>query len=447
MEFRNVRDRPHDGSADSGRPDGDAPGRAGDGTARTDQPPRPGHNGQSDGPEEGGADRDGLGSSAAVATEGDAARLARSGGRTAAGDRTGSGDRSEPGRPAHLPDSPVPESGVHQSDTVTRPPKRPDRQKWVERLEQAENRTGVRDQLKERLDQLDQGHPSSLWDEDGTPREPTPPLSDYEQPLPSLTDADYQAHVEEVKKGLKEHADLATDNVHTINPDQTIWSDERVGQQDQIVHDLYASAADVPCERKAIIAGGLGGAGKTTVLEKQAGIDLSQFLTINPDKIKEELADRNMLPSIPGLTPMEASSLAHEESSYIARRLAMRAYAEGKNVIWDITMSRPSSGERVNELRNAGYQHISGVFVDIPVETSVERSNARHRRGYERYLAGQGLGGRFVPNEIILAQASPDHGSKNRAVFDGVRSKLDDWAIYDNSIEGRSAVIVEQSSR
>ena len=154
-----------------------------------------------------------------------------------------------------------------------------------------------------------------------------------------------------------------------------------------------------------------------------------------------------MLPSIPGLTPMEASSLAHEESSYIARRLAMRAYAEGKNVIWDITMSRPSSGERVNELRNAGYQQISGVFVDIPVETSVERSNARHRRGYERYLAGQGLGGRFVPNEIILAQAIPDHGSKNRAVFDGVRSKLDDWAIYDNSIEGRSAVIVEQSSR
>jgi predicted ABC-type ATPase len=216
-------------------------------------------------------------------------------------------------------------------------------------------------------------------------------------------------------------------------------------EQDQIVHDLYAAAHDVPCERKAIIAGGLGGAGKTTVLEKQAGIDLSQYLTINPDKIKEELAGRGMLPEVPGLTPMEASSLAHEESSHLARRLAMRAYAEGKNVIWDITMSRPSSGDRVNELRNAGYQQISGVFVDIPIETSVDRSNARHRRGYEKYLAGQGLGGRFVPNEVIRAQAGPENGSKNRAVFDGIRAKLDDWTIYDNSVEGRSAVVVDHS--
>jgi predicted ABC-type ATPase len=282
-------------------------------------------------------------------------------------------------------------------------------------------------------------------DEDGTPRPPVPKLSELEEPLPTLSDSDYEAHVEEVKKGLKEYAHLATDNVHTINPDRNIWSDERTGQQDEIVRDLYAAAADVPCDGKAIIAGGLGGAGKTTVLEAQAGIDLSQFFTINPDKIKEELAKRNMLPKIPGMTPMEASGLAHEESSYIARLLAMRAYPEGRNIIWDITMSRPSSGDRVNELRNAGYQHVSGVFVDIPVETSVERSNARHRRGYEKYLTGEGLGGRFVPNEVIRGQVSPDHGSKNRAVFDGIKSELDEWIIYDNSVEGRPAVIVERS--
>ena len=322
---------------------------------------------------------------------------------------------------------------------------RPDRQKWLERLERAENRSGVRDQLQNRLNQLEPGHPSSPWHEDGTPRPPAPKLTDLERADPVLSDADYSAHVEEVEKGLKEYSHLATDNVHTINPDKNIWSDERVGQQGQIVQDLYAAAADVPCERQAIIAGGLGGAGKSTVLEKQAGIDLSRFLTINPDKIKEELAGHGMLPEVPGLTPMEASSLAHEESSYIARRLAMRAYAEGKNVIWDITMSRPSSGDRVNELRSAGYQQISGVFVDIPVETSVERSNARHRRGYEKYLAGQGLGGRFVPNEVIRAQAIPDNGSKNRAVFDGIKAKLDDWTIYDNSAEGRPAVAVDRS--
>lgn len=345
--------------------------------------------------------------------------------------------------PDRSADSDRPAAG--DATRLARPPARPDRQKWQERLENAENRSEVRDQLRDRMNQLEPGNPSSPWHEDGTPRPPAPRLTDLERQDPGLSDADYIAHVGEVEKSLKEHAHLSTDNVHTINPDKNIWSDERTGQHDQIIQDLYSAAAEVPRERQAIIAGGLGGAGKTTVLEKQAGIDLSQFLTINPDKIKEELAGRGMLPEVPGLTPMEASSLAHEESSYLARRLAMRAYAEGKNVIWDITMSRPSSGDRVIELRNAGYQQISGVFVDIPIETSIERSNARHRRGYEKYLAGDGLGGRFVPNEVIRAQASPESGSKNRAVFDGIRTKLDDWIIYDNSADGRPAVVVDRS--
>ena len=37
---------------------------------------------------------------------------------------------------------------------------------------------------------------------------------------------------------------------------------------------------------------------------------------------------------------MEASYLAHEESSHVAKRLARRAQADGKNVIWDIRALR-----------------------------------------------------------------------------------------------------------
>ncbi len=74
---------------------------------------------------------------------------------------------------------------------------------------------------------------------------------------------------------------------------------------------------------RAIIAGGLSGAGKSTVLDHYAGIDRSQYLTINPDDIKEKMADRGLIPQVDGLSPMEASDLVHEESSYIARRLAL----------------------------------------------------------------------------------------------------------------------------
>ncbi|HWF79107.1 MAG TPA: zeta toxin family protein [Streptosporangiaceae bacterium] len=266
---------------------------------------------------------------------------------------------------------------------------------------------------------------------------------------PPLSDAAYAARRGEVAKILRQaHGALrAVVEKQTVNPDKDIWSDDRIARQDEIVRKLYSAAASVPCEGKAIIAGGLGGSGKTTVLREHAGVDLSKYFTINPDQCKEELAHHGMLPRIAGLSPMETSSLGHEESSYLARRLALLAYAEGRNVIWDITMSRPDSATaRIKELRDADYEHIEGIFVDIPIETSVARSEARHRRGHDLYLAGEGLGGRYVPAELIRSQADAEYGSINRRAFEEVKPLLDAWAIYDNSADGRPPVIVDRST-
>jgi predicted ABC-type ATPase len=323
---------------------------------------------------------------------------------------------------------------------LARPPMPADRQKWQERLERAENRGSVRDELRGRLNQLESGHPSSPWNEDGTSRPPEPRLSELERPLPTLSDADYKAHVEEVGKGLDAAARAGLDSaeLHTLNGDRVTWTPERNMIHAKIVADEYAKAAEVPCDRQAIIAGGLGGAGKTTVLGQHAGIDRSKYLTINPDDFKEKLAADGLITAVPGLTPMETTVLAHDESSVIARRLALRAMSEGKNIIWDITLSSKDSGSgRVQELRAAGYEHIKGIFVDIPIETSLERSEARHRRGYEQYLSGDGLGGRYVPPEVIERQADKDYGTANRRTFEELKSSLDDWVIYDNSVDGQ----------
>ena len=233
---------------------------------------------------------------------------------------------------------------------------------------------------------------------------------------------------------------------HTTDPDRQEWSVSRNRIQAEIVGDLYSRANDVPCEREALIAGGLGGAGKTTVLAGHAGIDRSQYLTINPDEIKAELAKRGLVPSVAGLSPMEASDLVHEESSHIANRLAFRACADGRNLIWDVTMSsRQSTERRIADLRAAGYTRIDGIFVDIPVETSVRRAEARHREGHDDYRAGNGLGGRYVPAEIIRRQEDPETGSINRRVFEAVKDQLDDWSSYDNSIDGRSPRLIAKS--
>jgi predicted ABC-type ATPase len=154
------------------------------------------------------------------------------------------------------------------------------------------------------------------------------------------------------------------------------------------------------------------------------------------------MAKRGLIPHVEGLSPMEASDLAHEESSYIAKRLARRALADGKNVIWDITISsHKKTEERIDQLRSAGYSRIEGIFVEIPVETAVTRVAARHREGHDDYRAGRGFGGRFVPAEVIERQADPEWGSVNRKNFEAVKSRFDAWARYENS--GAAPVLAE----
>ncbi len=164
---------------------------------------------------------------------------------------------------------------------------------------------------------------------------------------------------------------------------------------------------------------------------------------INPDIAKEKLAERGLIPRLPGMSPMEASDLVHEESSVIAKQLAHKAIQDGKNIIWDITMSKQdTTEERIDALRDAGYR-VDGIFIDVPVDVSVRRADARHRDGEDLYRAGQGLGGRYVPPEVILAQADPDWGSGNRKNFESVNRCLDHWARYDNSVDHRAAELIE----
>jgi Zeta toxin len=271
------------------------------------------------------------------------------------------------------------------------------------------------------------------------------PIDDQTHPL---TDREWAEHITEVRDSLREAYEqkLNTDYAYTIDGAGEVWLEDRDRLHDSIIEDLYAKAAEVPCDFKAIVAGGLGGAGKTTVLTQHANIDLSQYLMINPDGMKEEMARRGMVPDIEGLSPMEASELVHEESSYLATQLALRAQADGKNLIWDITMSREGSTlRRINELRSASYTRIDGLFVEIPIEASLKRMESRHRKDHDQYRAGTGLGGRYVPPEVTKRQEEPGWSSKNMRTFDSVKHRFNNWSVYNNSIDGRRAVLVEKN--
>jgi hypothetical protein len=99
---------------------------------------------------------------------------------------------------------------------------------------------------------------------------------------------------------------------------------------------------------------------------------------------------------------------------------------------------------RLEDLAEEGYS-TRGIFVHIEIDVAVQRAQVRHEHGHEDYLAGKGFGGRYVPPEVIQAQADPEWGSINRRVFEQVKSRFTEWAIYDNSVTGREPQLVQAS--
>ena len=193
-----------------------------------------------------------------------------------------------------------------------------------------------------------------------------------------------------------------------------IWTPERNKVQGLLIADLYGQADDVACERNAVMAGGLRGADKASALAQQ-GIDPTLYLTISIDDLIEEMAARELIPRISGLSPLDAADLVHAEAQFLAKRLGLRALADGRNLIWDITMaSAPSVEPWLSTMRLAGYA-ATGIFVEIDLEESVRRSEAEHRRGHDEYRNGRGYGGRYVAADAIRALADTPAGARRCA--------------------------------
>lgn len=199
-----------------------------------------------------------------------------------------------------------------------------------------------------------------------------------------------------------------------------VWNEERQLLHEEIMTEQLEKWKNLPRERKAIFSGGLGGAGKGTCLKSSLlNINQENYATLNPDDIKEVLAEKNAIPSIEGLTPMEASPLVHEEASHITKMLTALVVKRGINIIYDTTMGSISSTRaKIQNMKNAGYD-VEAVFVDISMKTSDIRADIRHRSGHNRYLLGKGNGGRLLPRDVTADQspANPEYRSKNAENF------------------------------
>lgn len=199
------------------------------------------------------------------------------------------------------------------------------------------------------------------------------------------------------------------------------WIPERAKVHKEILDKMIEKYVNVPSNKKVIFSAGLPGAGKTTVLTQYENLDTNDWATVSSDDFKEILAEKGMIPKIEGLTPMESSTLVHEESSYLADELLSKLSKQGKNIIYDFTCKNEDSTiKRIDNLKKYDYEtkDMQFVFVDIPIDTAKERAKHRYRNGLNngvmndyrnKELTEQDrhseqkvtLGGRHLPEYII----------------------------------------------
>jgi hypothetical protein len=188
-----------------------------------------------------------------------------------------------------------------------------------------------------------------------------------------------------------------------------IWTSERNRQQGQLVAEIYQGAAAVPCERLAIIAGGLPGADKVRALD-EAGVDRSRYLTVSIDDVLVRMAARQLIPGggeAGGLSPLARARSVHGEAQFLAKRVGLLALTDGRNLILDISLASWRAAEAwTYALRFADYA-VNAVFADIEIADAVRQAEEAYRRDEEEFRRGRGYGGRYLRAEAIWALAIP----------------------------------------
>lgn len=256
----------------------------------------------------------------------------------------------------------------------------------------------------------------------------------FEPGDPRNGDPQLAARVANIEALQKQYLDAgrATDVLYEHNPAYPgRYTRFREAVHKQVIRKRMAAAADVPNNREAVIFGGIPGAGKgyaaSTLGPKALGFDPAKFMTVNPDDMKAALVavDPN---DYQGLQPGETSPLLHEEGSRLAKDLAKEGMKQGKNILWDITMSSPGSVEsRIKDLRAAGYE-VKFAFVQAPPMAAASRA-------VHRWLT-PGAEGRYVSIDQYrdLARAEATTGkTPNRATFDALKDSVDGWVLIDSS--------------
>jgi hypothetical protein len=184
---------------------------------------------------------------------------------------------------------------------------------------------------------------------------------------------------------------------------------------------------------RLIFTAGPFGAGKsfvTSALEKLSILDVSQFLWIDPDSIKEEIPEYAELKKS---APEDAATLVHKESGHIQEKLFEAALRSKKNIIVDGSLrAKDWWTSEFNRIKQSYPEYsISIVSVSAPEEVLLQRVEARGR-----------VTGRLIPSELVLETSRAVRESVNHlSTFTDSTIEIDNGitpTIKSVRIKGRS---------
>lgn len=207
------------------------------------------------------------------------------------------------------------------------------------------------------------------------------------------------------------------------------FSDERQALHDQIVADHIAGVPSRETPTYTMMGGGPA-SGKTTAIAKNPDLGVpskTDAVHIDSDGIKGDLPEyRDMVAA----GNLDAARFAHEESSYLAKRIQATAFANRQDVVLDGTgdNSTKSVQGKISAARASGYK-VEGHYVTLETNEAVSRAKLR--------AAGSG---RMPPEDVIRST----HRGVSQ-VFPQVAGDFDRVTLWDNN--GSSARLIARGTR
>ena len=235
-----------------------------------------------------------------------------------------------------------------------------------------------------------------------------------------VIDPVYEAHdvdagtVGELRDGFDGHGGSGAKYLEEQPDGSFRFSAERQALHDSIIAGILAGQVSQDHPKYNVMGGGPA-AGKSSM--EKANPDISAGAAVlNADDIKTLLPEyQEMVADKDGA----AAYYAHEESSYLVKRVQAEAFKASFNVTLDGTgdSSAKKMRKKIQAARDAGYS-VHGFYVTIPTEVAVERA---YKRGLKT--------GRQVPDAVIRNT----HRSVSQ-VLDELRDEFDTVVLYDNEL-------------